>query len=142
MKKLSFHEKENVTIKYNQKDEITKILIFDANNRLRKTKPRNINVYLSKLKEVKPKPVLKSSNSSFKSKEKMKKSNSTSFMGLTSNKKNTILNNYYSEYLIDKPPLKLIGKDFKILKEEHQKKKFVKDLKEILKFFILRNYVI
>ena len=121
LKKLSFHEKENVTIKYNQKDEITKILIFDANNRLRKTKPRNIKVYLSKLKEVKPKPVLKSSNSSFKSKEKMKKSNSASFMGLTLNKKNIILNNYYSKYLIDKPPLKLIGKDFEIKRRTPKK---------------------
>ena len=121
LKKLSFHEKENVTIKYNQKDEITNILIFDANNRLRKTKPRNINVYLSKLKGVKPKPVLMNSNSSFKSKEKMKKSNSASFMGLTLNKKNSILNNYYSEYLIDKPPLKKIGKDFEIKRRTPKK---------------------
>ena len=121
LKNLSFHEKENVTIKYNQKDEITKILLFDANNRLRKTKPRNIKIYLSKLKEVKPKPVLKNSNSSFKNKEKMKKSNSASFMGLTLDKKNTILNNYYSKYLIDKPPLKLIGKDFEIKRRTPKK---------------------
>ena len=113
LKKLTFHEEGNVTIKYNQKDEITKILIFDANNRLRKTKPRNINVYLSKLKEVKPKPVLMNSNSSLKNKEKMKKSNSASFMTLYLNKKKYILSDYSSEYLIDKSPLKQIGKDFK-----------------------------
>jgi len=121
LKKLSFHEEENITIKYNQKDEITRILIFDSNNRLRKTKPRNINVYLSKLKGVKPKPVLMNSNSILKNKETMKKSNSASFMRFSMNKKNTILSNYCSNYLIDKYPLKQINKNFEIKKTTPKK---------------------
>ena len=121
MKKLTFHEEENVTIKYNQKDEITRILILDANNRLRKAKPRNIKVYLSKLKGVKPKPVLMNSNSKLDNNTKMMKSNSTSFMALSMNKINKIVNNYCSNYLIDKFPLKQIDKEIEIRRKTPKK---------------------
>ena len=61
-KKISFHEEENIIIKYNEKEEATEIFLFDAINRPKKRNPRNINVYFSKLKKFKPKSVLINSN--------------------------------------------------------------------------------
>ena len=62
IKKLSFHEEDNIKIKYNQKEEIKNIAIYDVSDNLKKMIPRNINVYLSKLKRFKPKSVLLNSN--------------------------------------------------------------------------------
>lgn len=61
-KRLSIHEEDNITIKYNEKDEITKISIYDALDCEKKFIPKNINVYFSKLKRFKPQPVLLNSN--------------------------------------------------------------------------------
>ena len=129
-KKLSFHEEDNITIKYDQKEEITNILIYDANNRLRKLKPRNINVYLSKLKRAKPKTILKNSNSIPDNKEEMKKSYSASSLKLSMKNKNKILNNYNSNNISNKSPLRQVSKDTEIKKRTPKKEiceKFVKN---------------
>ena len=68
-KRLSIHEEENITIKYNEKDEITKILIYDALDREKRFIPKNINVYFSKLKRFRPQSVLLNSNIKIKYKD-------------------------------------------------------------------------
>ena len=92
--------------------------------------PRNINVYLSKLKRAKPKPVLINSNAPSESKEKMKKSYSASSMMLSVNKKNKIINNYNSKNLNNKSPLKQVDKNSEIKKRTPKKEiceKFIKN---------------
>jgi hypothetical protein len=62
-KKITFNEKENIFIKYNENDEITQIFIYDVFGRIMKSVPKDINIYLSKLKRFKPKSVLLNYNS-------------------------------------------------------------------------------
>ena len=62
-KKITFNEKENIFIKYYENDEITQIFIYDAFGRIMKSVPKDINIYLNKLKRFKPKSVLLNYNS-------------------------------------------------------------------------------
>ena len=57
-KKLSIHEEDNISIEYNQKDEITNLSIFGFFGEQKEFKPRNINVILEKLKRGKISPIL------------------------------------------------------------------------------------
>ena len=57
-KKISFNEKENIIIKYDEKDEITQICIYDTYGRVMKSVHKDINTYLNKLKRFKPKSIL------------------------------------------------------------------------------------
>ena len=52
-KKLSFHEEDNITIEYNQKDEITKINVYNFFGENQNFRPRNFNVIIEKLKRKK-----------------------------------------------------------------------------------------
>jgi hypothetical protein len=89
-KRLSIHEEENITIKYNEKDEITKISIYDALDREKRFIPKNINVYFSKLKRFKPQSVLLNSN--IKSKYKDYKNNIKKRKKLNNKKRKFIQN--------------------------------------------------
>ena len=95
-KKLSIHEEDNISIEYNQKDEITKISIFDFFGQQMNFKPRNINVILEKLKRGKINSILLNKNYKdnligLPKDKKLKKSNSTKL--IVSNKEER-LNKY------------------------------------------------
>ena len=54
-KNLSIHEEDNITIEYSQKDEITKINVYNFFGENQNFQSRNINVVLEKLKRRKTK---------------------------------------------------------------------------------------
>ena len=61
---LVFCENENVTIKYDDKEKITEISIYNNLGKKLHFVPKNINVYLNKLKKMKLKSILLNSNKS------------------------------------------------------------------------------
>ena len=96
-KKLSIHEEENISIEYNQKDEITNIAIYDFFGQQKNFKPRNINVLIEKLKRIKPNSILLNKNDKDNliilpdENKKLQKSNSSKLITST---KEEILNKY------------------------------------------------
>ena len=61
---LVFCENENVTIKYDDKEKITEISIYNNLGKKLHFVPKNINVYLNKLKKMKLKSILLNNNKS------------------------------------------------------------------------------
>ena len=61
-KMLVFCEDENVTIKYDDREKITEISIYNVSGKKLNFIPKNINVYLNKLKKMKLKSILLNGN--------------------------------------------------------------------------------
>ena len=55
---LVFCEDENVTVKYDDREKITEISIYNVSGKKLNFIPKNINVYLNKLKKMKLKSIL------------------------------------------------------------------------------------
>ena len=73
-KKIVFCEKENITIKYDEREKITEITIYNSLGKKLHFIPKNMNVYLNKLKKVKLKSILTNvdkSNNCQKNKDKI-----------------------------------------------------------------------
>ena len=61
-KTLVFCENENITIKYDDREKITEISIYNSSGKKLNFIPKNINVYLNKLKKTRLKSILLNSN--------------------------------------------------------------------------------
>ena len=104
-KNLSFHEEDNIIIEYKQKDEITKINVYNFFGENQNFRPRNFNVIIEKLKRKKyknnsilfknslKKDLIKEEKQN-KSKGIKKIKNSKSKISISSKKEEMLLNKY------------------------------------------------
>ena len=86
-KKVSFHTEDNIIINYDQKNEVTELYIYNVLGKKLKTIPKNINVYLNKLKKYQPKSAFLYANTDINNNTKLKKIKKNKKEKINKNKK-------------------------------------------------------